>query len=166
VLCTTGDSFCYHEPAPEFSDISDLLNIYDRPTPKYIGVSDSGLAYFLPWIMQNVGPRTVIIERDLSEVKNSLEKCWGIEISHSRLSDLMSRLRAFKNHPLVMWVPFSSLKEKRVVEKIAFHLMPEVSFDESRYEQLAHMNITVDMKHKSDQVSKHIGNISTLMRAA
>ena len=162
VLCSTGQAICYHEPIGGMRDISDIEALYKSEFYKFVGISDSTLGFFLPWILKNVKPRTVIIERDMKEVMQSL---FEIGLPRSNLVELlMDRLREFKDHPLVMWVPFEALKTKRVVQKIFWHLMPNSAFDEMRYEQLEKMRIAVDVKTIFAEAKRHKDNLDSLLR--
>lgn len=163
VLCTTGDSICYHEPTSTMNDIKELADVYDKPSLKYVGASDSGLGFFLPWVMEAINPRTVIIDRGLDEVRQSLVKC-GIT-KEGGLRMLMDCLNRYKYHPSVLWVPYKALDNKRWIEKIWMHLMPGLVFDEGRYEQLAHMNITVDIPHKIEHYHKQGRSIRNLCKS-
>ena len=153
VLCTTGNAICYHEPSICFDDIADLRDFYDKGTARYIGASDAGLGFFLSWILENIKPRTLIVDRDVDEVNRSLSRI-GLKPKNS-MTLLHRELRKFQSHPLVMWVPFFALERKHIVQKIFSHLMPGEDFDETRYEHLSSMNIQVDFAKKVAQIRKH-----------
>jgi hypothetical protein len=139
VLCTTEQSLCYHDQLPFLSSLEDLRGLYDSTYYKNVGIADSGLGFFLPWIMDNIKPRTVIIDRDPQEVTDALVDMGLMRTNHAFV--LYERLKEFFEHPLVMRVPYEALGTKRVMQKIFWHLMPGATFDESRYDQLSKMYI-------------------------
>lgn len=144
VLCTTQNSICYHEPCVKFKKWDDLVDLYQRETPKFVGVSDSSVVFLLPWILETIQPRTVIIERNVGEVKASLDRL-GIP-SGEYLELSFAALKAIRNHPLVMWVPYRALEIPRIVQRMFAHLLPGEPFDEDRYELLAKMRIVTDFE--------------------
>jgi hypothetical protein len=61
------------------------------------------------------------------------------------LSLLSERLLSVKGCPGVMWVSFDSLNDKRIMQKIWWHLMPGAAFDEERYEVFKDLRIEADV---------------------
>lgn len=120
-------------------EITELAQVYKSDFYDYIGVADSGLGFFLPWIMDNIQPRTVIIERDPQQVTDSLCELGMMRTNHAFL--LTDKLKPFLNHPLVLRVPYEALGSKRTIQKLFWHLMPGVAFDEDRYEMLSKMYV-------------------------
>ena len=162
VLCSTSDSICYHEPIGGIRDVSDIEALYRSDFYKYVGISDSGLGFFLPWILENIKPRTLIVERDPLQVAASLAQ---LGLPRTNFLDLLGeRLAPFKSHPLVMWVPFEALNTKRVIQKIYWHLMPGHAFGEERYEQLAKMKIETDFMQSVAEARKKKSNLDSLLR--
>jgi hypothetical protein len=134
VLCTTGDSLCYYAASREFRDTKDAVSLYQSDFYKFIGIADSELSFALPWILETIKPRTVILDREPSDVDPQDFRGGRPEVARERIMQ-------FRNHPLVMFVPHEALETKRVIQKIYWHLMPGGSFDECRYDQLAKMRI-------------------------
>ena len=152
VFCTTGQSICYHEPSTQISDLSELDRIFASDFYKHVGIADSGLGFFLDWILENIKPRTLIVDRDPAEVTELLVK---LGVARSNYADLLhEKLMRFKSHPLVMWVPMEALQQKRVMQKVYWHLMPGEAFDEVRYEQLSKMTIEADPTKVVNQASQ------------
>jgi len=139
---STGQAICYHEPTVGMSDITELPSVFDTETYKYVGVCDSGIGFFAEWILENIQPRTLIVERDPSEVYASIVQM-GLKTTRAELNYLASELKKFQSHPLVLWVPFEALNTKRVMQKIFWHLLPGMAFDETRYKELSRFNIEV-----------------------
>jgi hypothetical protein len=154
VFMSTGNSICYHESSSRLNSIEELKGIYQSSIYKFVGISDSGLGFFMDWILEHIEPRTVIIDRPISEVNQSLEK---LGLPRSNFTELLhDELERFHTHPLVMWVPFEALNVKRVVQKAFWHLMPGEAFDEQRYETLAKMIIETDNdKTKQEYLARH-----------
>jgi hypothetical protein len=139
VFCTVERTICYHDEFPHLTALDDLTDIYRSDYYTHVGIADSGLGFFLPWIMENIQPRTVIIDRDPQEVTDAIAAMGMARTDHAFV--LRDRIKLFYDHPLVLRVPYEALGQKRVMQKIFWHLMPGVAFDEVRYEQLSKMYI-------------------------
>lgn len=139
VLCTTDRTVCYHEPTALMQSLDSLDQIYDSRYYSHVGVSDSGLGFFAEEILKRWAPRTLIVERNVREVEQSLAQL-GLPVTNY-CDLLLEHLRHVKAHPLVMWVPFEALSEERTVERIFWHLLPGVAFDEARFDLLERMVI-------------------------
>lgn len=162
VLCSTGASMCYHEPSGGMSDISELKAVFASDFYRFVGVSDSIMGFFLDWIFENIAPRTVIVERDPGEVLDSLAL---LGIPRTNLPYLLREsLERFKDHPLVMWVPYDALDTKRIVQRAFWHLMPGEPFDENRYELLSKMRIETDAAKTFELAHRNKVQHSRLLR--
>lgn len=124
VFCTPSEALCFLEPA--FFDVGSLKSMYQSEFYKFVGIASSKAGHSLDWILENVQPRTLIVERDAKTP------------DEARLD---TKLQAQRAHPLVMWVPLEALDRKRVLQKIYWHLMPGHPFDEERYNQLERVRI-------------------------
>jgi hypothetical protein len=162
VLTTTAHSLCLHEPSAAFKDIEELRGFYDCDYPNFIGASDSGLGFFLPWILENIRPHTLIIERDPQEVTESLCQLGLPRTNYAYL--LQEAIEPFRHHPLCLWVRFDRLDDRRTIEKVFWHLMPGVPFDEERWAQLARMHIQVDLRKALQHYSLHRSAADCFMR--
>ena len=140
----TGNIFCLHEPMSTLYDISEAGRLFTSDFHSHVGVSDTAAGFFLPWIMENVNPPTVIIERDLADVEEDLRRV-GIPVVNDMQTVLLKKLNEYRHHPNVLWVGFDSLSDKRIMQKIWFHLVPGVPFDDERYEQLNDLNIQANV---------------------
>lgn len=92
------------------------------------GASDSAIALWLPRILDEMRPRTLVIKRPLEAVAASLRAFLGFEPP-----DMMERLdRLYKalcvSHPLIRRVAFDDLDDPAVLCQIAEWLSPG-SFD-------------------------------------
>jgi hypothetical protein len=144
VYMTTGRAVCYHDACAKIERIEDVEAVFASDFYHYVGIADSALGFYLPWILQNIGPRTLIVERDPDEVSNSLA---ALGMPKTKLPNrLLASLKEFRGHPLVMWVPYRLLDEKRVMEKAFLHLLPGEAFDERRHDEMAKLNIQTDMR--------------------
>ncbi len=160
---SSGSVLCKHEPLKFLSDIRQLPSALGSEFHTHVGASDSGAGFFLPWIMSNMNPPTVIIDRNTDDAKRSMLVDLGIDVGDS-LHGLKNTLTQFRAHPNVMWVPFDSLNDKRVMQKIWFHLLPGVPFDEERYEQFNDLDIQVIFKNVQAQVNANANGQANLYR--
>lgn len=162
VLLTTDRSICFHEPSPRLNDISELEGVFASQFYDYAGASDSGLGFFIERILEEFAPRTVVIERPLAEVEESLAQ-FGLPASNY-CELLKEKLEAAFAHPLVMRVPFAALDDWRWVQQLYWHLMPGLNFDETRFHELAKMRIETDPYKTSVIAFEHKETIASLMR--
>ncbi len=140
---STSPAICHHEPLKLLWDITELPTALASSYHRYVGASDSGAGYFLPWIMRHMNPPTVIIDRNIADVQESM-RAIGFDVDGA-LELLAKRVLTFKEHPSVLWVPFDSLSKKRTMERIWFHLLPGVPFDEERFELFNELRIEADV---------------------
>ena len=134
---------CVHEPTEYMKSIDDLPKVFADNE----GVSDSGLSLWIERIFKDIAPWTVIIWRDQREVEASIER---LGIPKSNYCDLLlERLNKVRNHPLVMNLPFECMNDMRVMQKVFWHLRPNVPFDEQRFELMKNVNIQCDIEKKS-----------------
>jgi hypothetical protein len=162
VFMTTGSSICYHDAIAAIAEIEECAKLFKSEFYKFVGVADCGFVFFLDWILENIKPRTLIVERDPAEVTESLVQ---LGLPRSNIAQIMhAELIKFRTHPLVMWAPFESLERKRVIQKAFWHLMPGEAFDDARYEHLAKMRIETDVKRTFEQYRQHQHRLDYLMR--
>lgn len=162
VFLSGGNTICYHDACENLSDIKHIDDMYRSDFYKHVGISDSGLGFFLPYILEHVKPRTLIIERDPADVIESLKKISMLDTNFIEL--LHQELLKAKGHPLVMWVPFESLDSKRVMQKIFWHLMPGEPFDEVHYDLMSKMNIQCDIEKVMKRAHNKQDSMANLLR--
>lgn len=146
---------CVHEPVIDLDAIDDLRGVY----AKHQGVSDSGLGFWLDWILREIKPRTLIIERDIAEVERSLAELCPQMPATNLCQLLRAELDKHKAHPLVMVVPFHALSHPITMRKVWWHLTGNHNpFDEGRYDRMNKMNIQVDPERAIELVkSRKVG---------
>ena len=132
---------CIHEPVPDLDEIEQLTSVFE----KYQGVSDSAAGFWIEWILEHIKPRTVVVERPLEEVEKSLETLLPGLPKTNYCDLLLENFKKVKNHPLVMRVPFDSLSDTRVMQKVFWHLRPGDVFDEGRFLQMCDEKIVCDL---------------------
>ena len=76
VVASTPYSVCLHEPAKDCKTFEELKERW-LSLPVYRGISDSGLAFQMGRIMQEIEPRTLIVDRDPNDVLASFRRYWG-----------------------------------------------------------------------------------------
>lgn len=146
-----GKTMCYHEPICDIDSLDGLKHLYDSPFYDHVGVSDSGLGFHIGWILENLGPKTLIIGRPRRDVDLSLKR---IGLGESNQTALLEReLDTWCSHPLVKYIPYALLGNRRVMERAWFHLMPGVPFDEVRFDQFSRLNVQADLDQVKQRVS-------------
>lgn len=123
LLCSGLQEICWHEPTQhgQWQDVcSGIWNCTDAP---FVGISDSALGFNLSNILLEYKPRTVIIDRKISDVSASLAK-QGITGIDRYLKALYDILWAAHNHPYVKWVRYEDLDDQELIIECMDWLMP------------------------------------------
>lgn len=134
VACCVAGRHCVHEPLGVDSFLDNL------------GISDSGMGLSIEFILNQYGPRTLIIERSLEGVVESLTAYFGghLPIPHEagerRLAALQEALQY--QHPLIKRVAYADLHSTKVLESCFEWLKVPIP---PGLEQLKHMNIQSDL---------------------
>ncbi len=135
--CATG---AYHEPISLHGPgwISDWQDGE--------GVSDSGAAPYLPFILKTIKPRTLIVERPRAEVVTSLVRYFGRAELEDQIDALLDgHIRGLATESdLIRRVPFADLHSLEVVEAALAWL--EVK-PPRNLAQLNHFNIQADPRY-------------------
>jgi hypothetical protein len=162
VLTTTDKTVCKFHPLLDIADKTELPSMFESAFYSHIGLADSSLAFFTGWLLEHVKPRTVIVDRDLEDVQRSIIEIGG---ARSNVPELMrEELLKYREHPLVLWVPYESLAMKRTIQRIFFHLLPGVPFDETRYESLVKMRIGIHLKDAGVEYARNQPQMENLLR--
>ena len=149
VVCSTvPGAICYHEPIVKYHRWECCFDIWESSKYRYVGVSDSSLAFQFERIIAQANPRILIIHRDLDDVKRSLRALGGPQSNYPEI--LSEKLRRYMTHPSVAWIEFEKLKDPAFIEQCLAYLMPGCLIDHEKIEELIHMNIQEDMERVWD----------------
>ena len=148
VVATTPQSICRHEPLKDSNTFEELSASWVVPKIDYVGVSDSGVVPVLGRILEEIGPRTLIVERPAGEALRSFENYMrGFEFNRSAarlyFETSARMLRNFYDHPLVKVVKFADMSDPDCVAQAYRWLMPKNTWP-VRFE-LLHINVQVDV---------------------
>ncbi len=134
------------------TNVDDINKLYQSDYYKFIGISDPLACFFIDEIIEKVNPRILIVERAREEVDRML--------SNGGLGDkiltnyVVEKIKELKLNPEVLWVPYDALNTKRVMQKIYWHLMPGMAFDEERFEEMNKMTIQIDQDKAMELATK------------
>lgn len=158
VIATTPRSICAHEPSRDFASFDDLKAAWlaPRPAPEFVGVSDSGLGLQIGRVLEEIQPRTLIVERDLEEVRRSLAAYmrglpYDQALGDAFLHRLQSALDAVARHPLVLRIPYEKLRLAESVQHAFAWLCP--GLDMSHVPALMRLNVQVDRAALMDEIA-------------
>lgn len=144
-VATTGPwSICHHEPLTWCENFAAVKSCWDS-TNAYVGVSDSGMAPLLGRILEEVKPRTLIVQRDINEVQASLERAFkgynlDTKAGFNFLKQSVVHLQRHANHPLVRLIRADAGLDE--IHAAYRWLMP--GNPQPFKEELFHMIVTVD----------------------
>lgn len=125
---SSDGAICYHDPFAKYDDVS-LTN--HNPGREW-GISCTG-AWLFPSFMQANKCKTIILERDLNEVNQSLREIGWPEFP----ADLLYLFRKAEGKRM----PFNALFDEEGAREIWQHLRPGKPFDVVRWKQLIEMSI-------------------------
>lgn len=148
---------CQHDPLawlPTWDRVFDLCWAY-RPGLEYAGVSDHGFGFHLPAIMQRTAPRTLIIERPIAEVEDSLRRL-GMEPGN--ICALLAEALTFE-HPQIRRVAYSDLTDTSVVLACLAWLTPGAERSAGRIDWLQGINIQADVERQKASARRRAGDV-------
>jgi hypothetical protein len=155
-----GNSICYFDPLGNLVDLEELHEIYRSTSYKYIGIADNGLGFFLDWIKENIGCPIVVLDRDPHDVSNVMLKLGYPATNYPHLAH--EELVKHRHDANVLWVPNELLREKRVIQKVFWHVMPGEPFDEVRFKEFARYKIEVELTPQ--RVEQRAGVFTRLLK--
>lgn len=141
---------CYHEPVRSLDRWQDIFSQTWRahgPDTEFVGISDHSMGFHLAEIMERVAPRTLIIERPIEDVVESLRKI-GIRDAGRYCELLLKRMEAAENaetRKLIRRVKFADLGHTATTAASLFFLMPDGILDFTKLGRLQPLNIQVHM---------------------
>jgi hypothetical protein len=110
------------------------------------GVADSGAALYLPQILQDLSPRTLIVQRDREEVVQSIER--AVEgrlkvLDYARLEQYLDSLEwaMALGHPLIKRVAYHDLTDLAVMRGC----MAWLGVNPPNLVEMMHMRVTTDV---------------------
>lgn len=144
VASQVAGAICYHEPIVFCKTWQDSLAVWSLKGYTHLGISDSSLGFHLGEILPDYGPRTLIVERSIGAV---VQSCLTADLPDPRhyCELLSSKIRPFRDHPMVKTVAFEALKSPHVVLDCLTHLMPGAEIDIKKIALAEYQNIQVDL---------------------
>lgn len=157
VVATTPQSICRHEPLKDSNSFEELAAVWSDPKVDYVGVSDSGLVPVLHRVMEEIQPRTLIVDRPAAEALRSFDNYMRGVPFDRRAAALYfeasaKALRCFHDHPLVKVVKFADMNDPDAVVQAYRWLMPKNTWP-VRFE-LLHINVQVDVGYVVREAAK------------
>lgn len=158
MLASTAQGiFCYHEPTAGLQSFDALAKLWANPRFENVGVADSTLGFQLERILRDIQPRTLVVERPIGEVRESLLAYMsGIAISvpaiDSYLEALQSSIEACLPHPLVHRITYQDLQDRTELYAALDWVMPGTHFE--NLDNLMHMNVQIDRDYVLAQAAR------------
>jgi hypothetical protein len=154
-LLTYGVSHCRHDGLAECKSVDGLVDLMLGTNAIYSGDSDSGLLFFADRIKSLVpAARWVVVERDMRDAWKSYRNHFkavpypgteGVsEASMDALWDtVVGAYDRTRNGLDAMKVSFDDLEKRNTVKAIWEWCIPEVPWNQHRYEMLQRMSVNV-----------------------
>jgi hypothetical protein len=132
-------SICVHEPLRSAERWEDVFTtVWNMSGFRYLGVSDHGMGFHLPEIMNRLAPQTLIIQRPIREVEASLRR---LRLPDSNICELLQGVLDSVHHHAIMRVAYDDLCNTATVARCLRHLMPDASISWDRIRNLQRLNI-------------------------
>ena len=139
---TLSNTFCYHEPMWFLPCYQSLRALWQCGIENNIGISDHALGFQLKRILEDVGPRTLIIDRDIDECVQSLK---AFDVDAERFCfELAESIDACLPHPLVKVVDFSEVSA--TLPDCLKWLVPDAEINPRKIAQIRDMKIEADIE--------------------
>lgn len=151
---STGETVCYHDL---LGKIDHLDSLKEHLVDGNHGDSDSGLI-LAPQKIIDLFPKSkwLVIVRKPAEAMSSLREFLHNGPWHQTLNNDGHLLRLYEagrevllDNKLVHWVEFGDLNRLDVIEDIWKHLLPDVEFNEERWQILNQLNVQVEQRKVS-----------------
>lgn len=160
VIATTGRSVCGHEVSKDFDDFAQLAAAWVRPPhidTEFVGISDSGLGLHVQRILQEIGPRTLIIDRDIEMVRLSLRRYMsGLSYDEAAGDAFLTRLQraldSVAKHPLVLRIPYEKLNDATSVQHAMAWLLPGVNM--AHVDPMMRLNVQVQRSALIEELAR------------
>lgn len=163
VAATTQTSVCFHEPTPRLDSFQALRDFW---APKFgvdIGIADSALAPQIGRILDELKPRTLIVQRPAEEAITSFKAyaektglAFDEQACRAFAGTSLKAMERLLGHPLVKTVSFHALDDYDVCLEALQWILPGREFPDLR--ALMGLNIQVSARRALEDASRqHAG---------
>jgi hypothetical protein len=150
-------NICYHEKSMEFRNLEEL-KLFCEQNPK-CGISDTALLIHWKWIRQNIPEaKIVVIERDIKEVKQSLQ---DIGLPTECIKPIKDKLEEARQDPNIVFIKFEDLN-KKLYCKLIYEYCKEEPLDDLWYEVIKGIEMQPNKELLLKEMNKNIINIASL----
>lgn len=157
-------STCLHEPLrwlPRWDDVFTRV-WQEQDGIRFVGVSDHGMGFHLPAIMERLAPRTLIVDRPIADVEASWKRVSGLQAGN--FCTLLAECLEFQ-HPQIMRVGYADLENTSTVIDCMNWLMPGVTISRKRLDRMQRHNIQADIKGILKVAARRRDDLPNLMPA-
>ena len=157
VATTTPTSVCWHEPLCHIQSFTGLREFWAPKMGVDIGISDSGLATQLGRILEELKPRTIIVERPLEDALLSFQKfaAGKLHVDEKycrRFAEIaLAEIWKYSHHPLVKVVEFAALDDYDTMLDAMNWLLPGQEFPDLK------ALMTFNIQAKASEVERTSG---------
>lgn len=127
---------------------AELAAVWKDERAAYVGMADSGVVPVLGRILDDVKPRTLIVDRPQEDVFQSFLHFLPELVERAEkpvrayIAQSSKTIDAYRSHPLVKVVDFDALNSRETVRDCLAWVMP--GNPDPLKDELMHMNIQVD----------------------
>lgn len=145
---TYKDSFCFHDAIQHcWADPKKLRELFNEVPERYVGNSDSGIAFYIDSILENFpDSKFVIVKRDFADVEASLSKIMGFN-TEPLLRLCQEHLAKMEEKVSPLIVTFDELNTVEGCEKVWAYCLPDIPFNRKRWEILKDLKVEITQNH-------------------
>jgi hypothetical protein len=141
VLLTTDKSVCYPEPIKDMQEPEDIDRLMDAKGYTHVGVADTAMAFF-PDVIDRLMCPVVLIMREPVDCVTDLVNLGSDRNATLSYVDRMERAcKRIQNKPNVLTVQAKQIRDRRIAQKVFWHCLPGIAFDEVRFMLLSQLLI-------------------------
>ena len=148
-LAGSGKVFCFHEPKQTYEDLNRIL--YQKEFQyEHVGIVDSSLCTYVDDYIVPGDPMLVIL-RDPSEVRDSIDKLLGYDSTHlvERMVEMVETIK----HDNIKTIKFEDLFTDNIFEALNFLFEGEVDIDKD----LVRFIQTCNVQRNKDYIQMVVG---------
>src|SRR5258706_6055144 len=141
VLLTTDKTVCYAEPLKDLQEPEDIDRLMDAKGYSHVGIADTAMVFF-PDVMERLLCPVVLITRPPGECAADLIAMGtSPEIAVAYVDRMHHACQRIQNKMNVMVVAAQQVRNRRIAQKLFWHCLPGIAFDEVRYMMLVQLVI-------------------------
>jgi hypothetical protein len=141
VLLTTDRSVCYPEPIKDMQESEDIDRLMEAKGYSHVGIADTALAFFPDVVDRLLCPVVLIMREPIECVTDLVKMGTDRDAALTYVERMESACKRIQNKMNVLTVQAKQIRDRRVAQKVFWHCLPGIAFDEVRFMLLSQLLI-------------------------